>query len=755
MEDTAVTLSAPLMQQHRHYRAQRDISTQAKVRPKRADPQQQKPYHAAACLGEGTTSWSLNRVTFFQFPGGFRCIPRSDATLQEVLDQEWSLLPQEYSAIVNGKCTSPRTALQAIPPGLPVRILFKLRGGAASAHKKLRELLLTKGVTEAEVQSRIQEVISTIGDQGLQECFANFDPWQMLKNRCQGKVRLAKAAEQRPTKPKKQQDEVDPLQLRDPWSEAIQSKQLKPDPTFFVTRSGEHPAILQAVTHGTTGIVIADAREAAMWAKNSESVYSDELAVVVLGQVDIPDPRRPMKTLEFPCYDQHGARLLVKGTVIDLGDTQLKVKGGDQPLQMSVIESQNVACELHSSEVDDWVDASRVPVRFLRQCLGLTAEDILHTWGRRAYRNRKAAQRLQEADTIFLMLRLRAAAVEPTLKKAIPGVYVCPRSEEGMPHPDFKVIWLPDKSLSDLRLMATFMQGCFGVVRTKTGGGIRVKCPEYTQLRQKLCPEWSPQDATPYDVQLPYKFELHHVHPGAGKVELQSVINETGWKALVLRQKRPMQWLVAASGPPVQDTILTQHGCILILQSVDGDKTSAKGKGKGKKGGNQVVVGGHAIPPRPVQSASPVPTASKHDGGPKDPNGPIQTAFLQLEEKVQERLTAMKKEATASHAMLEQDIKSMRADFAQHVEQQQHENVAIRDRIAGVETALGSQLAGFMSGLTDTLQQQKQDLSTQLKAGQDSLRLELTHEMRQQLSTIRKRTPSPAEDKPEDKRLRG
>ena len=218
---------------------------------------------------------------------------------------------------------------------------------------------------------------------------------------------------------------MDPLQESDPWSEALQLRQLEPDPTFFTTRTGVPPAILQAVTHGTSGIVVVDAREAAMWAKSPEDISPNKLAVVVLGPADLPDKTRPAKSLEFPYYDQHGARLLVKGTLIDLGATPMKVKGEDQLLHMSVIDSQNVACELHAAEIDEWPEVTSASVGYLRQSLGLTSEDILHTWGRRAFRSSKPARNLQEADTIFLMLRLRLSAVESTLKKTIPGVYVC------------------------------------------------------------------------------------------------------------------------------------------------------------------------------------------------------------------------------------------------------------------------------------------------------------------------------------------
>ena len=167
------------------------------------------------------------------------------------------------------------------------------------------------------------------------------------------------------------------------------------------------------------------------------------------------------------------------------------------------------------------------------------------------------------------------------------------------------------------------------------------------------------------------------MHPGAGKAELQSLINETKWKALVMRQKRPMQRLVSSDAPPHQDTILTQFGCILVVPSVDRERTQSKGKGKGKKGGKNVVIGGHAMGPQVQAVARPLQALQNEPPVQRDVNGPIQTAFTQLEEKVQERLAVLKQEAVDSHNMLEQDIKNMRAEFSEHVRTQKVEAASL------------------------------------------------------------------------------
>ena len=77
--------------------------------------------------------------------------------------------------------------------------------------------------------------------------------------------------------------------------------------------------------------------------------------------------------------------------MVDLGATPLKVKGEDQLLQMTVIDSKKVACELHAVEIDEWPEVTRAPVRYLRQSLGLNSEDILHTWGETGFPKQQAS----------------------------------------------------------------------------------------------------------------------------------------------------------------------------------------------------------------------------------------------------------------------------------------------------------------------------------------------------------------------------
>ena len=192
--------------------------------------------------------------------------------------------------------------------------------------------------------------------------------------------------------------------------------------------------------------------------------------------------------------------------------------------------------------------------------------------------------------------------------------------------------------MAELRVMAKATQGCLGVVKSRSGHGIRVKCSDFSAVKSKLVPEWVPQQNTPYNEALPLRYDMHHVHPGAGKEDLQRLLNEVPWKAIVLRQTRPKQWLVAAQCPPPRDTILTVHGCILVLpSSAVGEKGVGKGRGKPSRArsrGPDWLLGSHGT----IQSAAPscehanAQSANPHTTMPPgDPQGPVKKAMLEVE----------------------------------------------------------------------------------------------------------------------------
>ena len=234
----------------------------------------------AACptskTGRQLLSPSHSSVVMFEFQGGPRCVPRHPgASISTVLEEEWGVSEHQCTAKVNGRHVSMATSLDAIPVGASVRVVGKLRGGAPSHSKKLRELLSSKGLPDDEIPGRFAEIMAVVGENGLADTFNCFDPWQALKAKCHGKVRIVKQSEAR-QKPKKPDDEVDPLQVQDPWAAALQARHLRPDAAFFQTAASTSPAILSSVTNGASGIAIVDEKEACLLAQATDDLSPDE-----------------------------------------------------------------------------------------------------------------------------------------------------------------------------------------------------------------------------------------------------------------------------------------------------------------------------------------------------------------------------------------------------------------------------------------------------------------------------------------------
>ena len=467
----------------------------------------------------------LATAALFVLGGNLRCAPREEGkTLAQTLEEEWGIAAHMCRATINGRSVSLSTTLTAAPVGIPVRICYRLKGGVPNHTKRLRELLLSKGVPEDEVASRLVEINSAIGDAAIQEAFTCFDPWQALKSKCHGKLRIIKQTEAR-HKAKKGEPEDDHLQYNDPWAEALQQRQLRPDPSFFQTASKDPPAILHAVSHGCTGLAIVDDKEARLLSQAEGDLSPDELSIIVMGRPDFPDAKRPQREIQFPCLDSKGNRLLAKGTLIDLGAIPMRVAGEDSVYQMAVVQSACVACEVQQCDFDEWQDLCLAPIKQLKKTLNLTSEDILHTWGRKFFRGGKVLQGSEGADALFVMLRIRATALEGVLKATPPGLYMSPRLESGEPDHAFKVVWCPEKTVADVRVLAQSTPGCQGIVKSRTGFGVRVRCADFCNVKARLCPDWVPQPDTPYTRSMPYKYELHHVHPGASKGDLQLLLN--------------------------------------------------------------------------------------------------------------------------------------------------------------------------------------------------------------------------------------
>ena len=80
------------------------------------------------------------------------------------------------------------------------------------------------------------------------------------------------------------------------------------------------------------------------------------------------------------------------------------------------------------------------PVKYLKKALGLVSDDILHVWGKKYFKASKAIPVSENADSVFLMLRVKALKVEAALRVTLPGLFTSPRLESGEPDWAYKIV---------------------------------------------------------------------------------------------------------------------------------------------------------------------------------------------------------------------------------------------------------------------------------------------------------------------------
>ncbi|CAE7360715.1 unnamed protein product, partial [Symbiodinium sp. CCMP2456] len=353
------------------------------------------------------------------------------------------------------------------------------------------------------------------------------------------------------------------------------------------------------------------------------------------------------------------------------------------------------------------------PIKLLKKHVAHLEDKIVTTWDRRFFHAAKPTQDPKGAQTCFLMLRVKREAKELILKTVIPGIYFSPKTEDGLPDPAYKVVWLSDCPLDDLIIKANSEPTAAGLVRNKGGYGIRVKNDDFIKAKQRWQPLWRPLPDTPYNLQITRYYDLQNMPLSSSKAEVQAFLNSVGWPSIAVRQSRPRTWIVGAAGPPANMVFLAAHGTILVSERV------AKGNGKGKQGKGKnltrheatwLLAGHSSVPPEPKRLEVPTPVMHVDSD----------SAAAAIEDKLQKRMDQLHQEQIATTNMLKKDFRNL--------QQQDKVNEELRSGINELAGNMSSQLERHMAAITSAISTQRADLNADIKCSQISLKDELMAE---------------------------
>ena len=683
---------------------------------------------------------------YMSFQHQLACFRNNDVrTLERIAEDEWGVQAHMIYFTVGTKVLSPNTGCSQVPIGATVIVRGRLRGGTGQALHKLRTMLSSKGVPEENLDSRIQEIRTHIGDAGIKEAYSSWDPWAHLKSKVP--TRLIKETEQK-NKPKAKtvqpDDQVDPMQVHDPWRQALKERGTwKLETTFFKMEDGTPPPSLDKITHGAKGIAIINEREAELLTQSQEFMSDHELAALVVGS-RIQNPGRfTIKEVETPCRSKDNDRILVKAQLLNLGAKQISLQDEGSVLTVDEIDAIAVSCEAIHDEMEDWDVFYEGPVKYLKKHAQCLEQGLIGTWARKFFLKNKPTTDGKTAQSCYFLMRIKREMIESLLKMVIPGIYFSPKSDTGALDPDYKVIWFNDLPLPELALKANMEQQAYGIVRNKGGHGIRVKSCDFTKLKQKWQPTWKPMENTPYNLQVKMYYELQNMPLCCTKAEVQKFINQINWEALAMKQTKPRTWLVGTASKPDKLVHLAAHGTVLIAEKTN------KGAGKGKSEGKGAPAKGR---PWWVAGASTTPLDMLNKQGHQGQNQmAMDMDTTDLEDRIQKKMDQMHQESMATTKLLRQDFMNFQKDVITKQKEQQGINERVQSSLQSLTTSLSQELTQC---ITTAMASQRAELANDMKTSQISLKEELMGEMRTQMGAMRKRTPSPKTKEDEVKKAK-
>ena len=148
----------------------------------------------------------------------------------------------------------------------------------------------------------------------------------------------------------------------------------------------------------------------------------------------------------MPCRNGDENRVLVRAQLLNLGDKEITVAGEDAKVTIEELGGAILSCEIIRREADNWDELLEGVVKFLKKRLESLDNALFSTWGRRFFAKGKPAEDLRQAESCFVMLRIKREFRDAILKTTHLGIYLAPRTEIGAPDHMFKVVWFPERS---------------------------------------------------------------------------------------------------------------------------------------------------------------------------------------------------------------------------------------------------------------------------------------------------------------------
>ena len=504
--------------------------------------------------------------------------------------------------------------------------------------------------------------------------------------------------------------------------------QIKLPDALFVQQDGQKlPTIpLHKVEAHAQGVALCNIHEVVHFLSLTSPISAEGVALLILDHMD-PSLPAHVDHIRIPAMSAATEEpMLLSVALLQLGSKKVIRHVPSESFALEEIQTRVLKVIVYQDEwPGPWQEFMQHPVRAILDHVLMKnadfpqAEHILDVWDRQTLDAKLSRAPASQAVTFAFLLRVTEQFAEYIMPgAAVDGVYLEPRTMDGRkPAPQYHVIWMPKKSLAEVRLARSQTEAKTTIVRMGPRLGLRVDRSRAEQVHQQHRPDLmflDGQELKPYKVgPFPY---------GSTKASLSKGFKHLGWNARPVQPISQLQvpegifWQVMAPREPSHWIYQLKHGDILIAKLEDNKDTPmphAKNIIASKKTMSTLSQRSAPASVDPWLTQDPWQSAPSKKIGPT-PSAPIVTPgqLVALEHRLEQKIQAtatdaaeehMQVEQTARIEALEQQVQSLTQNFSVFQTQQAKVNHQIANQLQGFEGRIDAKLEDQMQRIESLL----------------------------------------------------
>ena len=472
--------------------------------------------------------------------------------------------------------------------------------------------------------------------------------------------------------------------------------QLKPG--YFLTMQGNPLPITAEFSPCVPSITMMTAESAKQWVSQAGKLLPDELAIFIVGELDIPNI--PLKQLVAPAINIDGQQCLIAGYLLQLGEKEVTIATDEGTLiQTHDVQICSFTMWKQDFNHDEWQQAIKAPVRFSKQLLAKDGlEEVIRSPFGRAFRKDSKPCSPPDATSIQYHSEVKLVDLRKLLRRSgFNRLFITPKTTSGKPSDQWRVIWLP-QTVQQLEAMCLGQSSTAGLIRGRKSQGIRVEAMHFAEMWEKFHPGVEPPRKTP----LGDTYKIQPLPFGVDREVLQEWADNNKWEMHPIKPLGAKTWLVNSTVSPPKDVMFFNSNPLLITKM----QPKATDIPTGLIAGPRSTSTALAVPPvkqpmifktgdpfmDPWQSA-PAATVSKIESGPTE-------KYLQQHDQ--------------QIRSLEQAVQDLQIMAKENVKQQDEKFQKIETQIQSQANHTQAVLHSFESSLAQALSQQEGRISSSM-----------------------------------------